>query len=269
MSRIGLRLGGKPAHESQIDHGRRVSWAVRELMEEQKRQQDTYTVTHAADPEEDREGRPPPCVGICYYKKLQALQAKEALLASHNYVVKQEEEDGDGCVSEHCGGEDRVDDLVIFEPIDLDGKLVGLGEEASGDEARKEAEQDLADMDSNTVEASQAEVESSQTESKMADTTQPSAAESSVVDAEQSLTESEPAEIEPNLAESGLGDMDLSLAETESNLIESDLPDLEPNLTESRQGEVVDNVADEEEREANDDEGEYTEDMANHIEPWP
>jgi hypothetical protein len=38
---------------------------------------------------EDREGRPPPCVGICYYKKLQALQAKEDLLASHNYVLKQ------------------------------------------------------------------------------------------------------------------------------------------------------------------------------------
>lgn len=41
MSRIGLRLGGTPAHESQLDHTRRIPWAVKEMMEEEKRQQDT------------------------------------------------------------------------------------------------------------------------------------------------------------------------------------------------------------------------------------
>ena len=64
-----------------------------------------------------------------------------------NFVVQDEEEED--CVTEHCA-EDKVDDLVIFEPIDLDGNLVGL-EEASGDadnEARAQAERDLAEMDS-------------------------------------------------------------------------------------------------------------------------
>ena len=36
---------------------------------------------------EENEGRPPPCVGICYYQKLQALQEREKLL-NHNDVLK-------------------------------------------------------------------------------------------------------------------------------------------------------------------------------------
>jgi hypothetical protein len=39
-----------------------------------------------------------------------------------------------------------VDDLVIFEPIDLDGNLVGL-EEASGEEVRAQAERDIDELE--------------------------------------------------------------------------------------------------------------------------
>ena len=39
-------------------------------------------------PDDDDEARPPPCVGICYYNKLVALEAKEDL-TRHNGVYKQ------------------------------------------------------------------------------------------------------------------------------------------------------------------------------------
>ena len=39
-------------------------------------------------PDDDDEVRPPPCVGICYYNKLVALEAKEDL-TRHNEVYKQ------------------------------------------------------------------------------------------------------------------------------------------------------------------------------------
>ena len=38
MSRIGLTLGKKPAHLNQLDHTRRIPWAVKEMMEEERRQ---------------------------------------------------------------------------------------------------------------------------------------------------------------------------------------------------------------------------------------
>ena len=38
--------------------------------------------------DEDDAGRPPPCIGICYYEKLMALQAKEEML-KHNDVLKE------------------------------------------------------------------------------------------------------------------------------------------------------------------------------------
>ena len=37
----------------------------------------------------DEEDRPQACVGICYYNKLQALEAKEDL-ANHNLVYKEQ-----------------------------------------------------------------------------------------------------------------------------------------------------------------------------------
>jgi hypothetical protein len=40
------------------------------------------------NPDGDDEARPPPCVGICYYNKLVALEAKEDL-TRHNEVYKQ------------------------------------------------------------------------------------------------------------------------------------------------------------------------------------
>lgn len=224
MSRIGLRLGGKPAHESQLEHVRRVSWAVKELQDEEKRQQDSLTFLHA----EDREGRPPPCVGICYYKKLQALQAKEDLLTSHNYVLKQEEEgEEEDCLTGHCaplpeGDLDKVDDLVIFEPIDLDGKLVGL-DDATSDQAEQDRSAVNTEADASIeresrrmeMEVSREEVESNQVEMESNQVEK----ESNQVLMKSNMAEmdSNQAEMEPNPAE-----MESNPAEMESNQAELD-----------------------------------------------
>ncbi|XP_023321637.1 uncharacterized protein LOC111696293 isoform X2 [Eurytemora carolleeae] len=96
MSRIGLRLGGTPAHESQLDHTRRIPWAVKEMMEEEKRQQDTLPFLRRAGLDSaEADGRPPPCIGICYYEKLKALEAREEL-TRHNEVLKED------CETEQC-----------------------------------------------------------------------------------------------------------------------------------------------------------------------
>merc|ERR1712110_1121132 len=36
MSRVGLRLGGKPAHDHQIEHKRKIPWARKQQMMEDK-----------------------------------------------------------------------------------------------------------------------------------------------------------------------------------------------------------------------------------------
>ena len=36
----------------------------------------------------EADGRPPPCIGICYYEKLKALEAREEL-TRHNEVLKE------------------------------------------------------------------------------------------------------------------------------------------------------------------------------------
>ena len=48
----------------------------------------TPRITAGVEEDADDDGRPPPCVGICYYNKLMALEAKEDL-TRHNMVYKQ------------------------------------------------------------------------------------------------------------------------------------------------------------------------------------
>merc|ERR1712071_493002 len=59
------------------------------LAEERKPWQDTR---NRVEEDADDDGRPPPCVGICYYNKLMALEAKEDL-TKHNMVYKQANEE--------------------------------------------------------------------------------------------------------------------------------------------------------------------------------
>merc|ERR1719205_425250 len=91
MNRIGLRLGGKPFHE-QHGHGHRarVPWAVKQMREDllTDQRKPWQDIRNMPTPDGDDEVRPPPCVGICYYNKLVALEAKEDL-TRHNDVYKQ------------------------------------------------------------------------------------------------------------------------------------------------------------------------------------
>merc|ERR1712130_1090647 len=101
MTRIGLRLGGKHNSVShQVGtHRSRVPWAVRIQREEEQ--------------EEGGDGGKA-CVGICYYNKLVALEAKEDL-TRHNEVYKQNIIVPDVvCPGGNCGlnedGKDPVED---------------------------------------------------------------------------------------------------------------------------------------------------------------
>jgi len=103
MSRIGLTLGGRPAHENQIDHTRRIPWAVKEMMEEEQAKQQLPFIKKA-DVAVDGD-RPPPCVGICYYHKLQALQAREEM-TRHNQILKEDCESGE-CTADYKADADK------------------------------------------------------------------------------------------------------------------------------------------------------------------
>merc|ERR1711997_894980 len=82
MSRIGLRLGAAHLKKSALDHKPRTPWAVRNMKEEmlanerkpwQPPKQRQFSESY------EEESRPKACVGICYYNKLMALEAKEDL----------------------------------------------------------------------------------------------------------------------------------------------------------------------------------------------
>lgn len=97
MSRVGLRLGGKPAHEHPVPK-RRIPWAVQQqMMEDQlaamgstaKYIQNSKPDKPSNTEDEDNDGRKA-CVGMCYYKKLKALEEKEDL-TRHNFIYKEED----------------------------------------------------------------------------------------------------------------------------------------------------------------------------------
>merc|ERR1712130_955637 len=119
MTRIGLRLGGKHNSVShQVGtHRSRVPWAVRIQREEEQEEwgkKDKERVrARLAEQEEGGDGGKA-CVGICYYNKLVALEAKEDL-TRHNEVYKQNIIVPDVvCPGGNCGlnedGKDPVED---------------------------------------------------------------------------------------------------------------------------------------------------------------
>merc|ERR1712079_141226 len=120
MSRIGLRLGAAHLKKSALDHKPRTPWAVRNMKEEmlanerkpwqppkQRQFSDSY----------EEESRPKACVGICYYNKLMALEAKEDL-ASHNLVYKDQKEEP--CDNDSACNEMEED--IIFNTEQQEGK---------------------------------------------------------------------------------------------------------------------------------------------------
>merc|ERR1719427_1425338 len=130
MNRIGIRLGGKAYHERgrSHEHQARVPWAVKQMREDLLAEQDKQhwrNTRNRVDPDYDEEGRPPPCVGICYYNKLQALQEKEDM-TNHNEVYKQPDEpcDGDCNVMDEEDNSTNVDNniIVIDEDAHSDSK---------------------------------------------------------------------------------------------------------------------------------------------------
>merc|ERR1711879_159739 len=120
MSRIGLRLGAAHLKKSALDHKPRTPWAVRNMKEEmlanerkpwqppkQRQFSDSY----------EEESRPKACVGICYYNKLMALEAKEDL-ASHNLVYKDQKEEP--CDKDSACNEMEED--IMFNTDQQEGK---------------------------------------------------------------------------------------------------------------------------------------------------
>jgi len=123
MSRIGLRLGAAHIHHhSALDHKPRQPWAVRNMKEEMmanerkpwqppKPKQQLGTT--------DEEDRPTACVGICYYNKLMALEAKEDL-ANHNMVYKnQPKENGEPCDNQSICN-DMDEDITLNDDLRTD-----------------------------------------------------------------------------------------------------------------------------------------------------
>merc|ERR1712018_272047 len=93
MSRIGLRLGAAHLKKSALDHKPRTPWAVKNMKEEmlanERKPWQPPKQSQFSNSMED-EARPKACVGICYYNKLMALEAKEDLV-SPNLVYKEQE----------------------------------------------------------------------------------------------------------------------------------------------------------------------------------
>merc|ERR1719219_1541691 len=106
MTRIGLRLGGKHSSVShQVGtHRSRVPWAVKIQREEEQEEwgkKDKERVRARVAEQEEGEGGKA-FVGICYYNKLVALEAKEEL-TRHNEVYKQNVIPDVGCPGGKCG----------------------------------------------------------------------------------------------------------------------------------------------------------------------
>merc|ERR1712038_1704634 len=129
MSRIGLRLGAAHGHhQSALDHKPRQPWAVRNmkaemLANERKPWQPLKTRQIGNIEEEDR---PTACVGICYYNKLMALEAKEDL-ANHNLVYKDQKEEP--CDNENSACDEMEEDIIF----NTDQQQQGNSQEKSSD----------------------------------------------------------------------------------------------------------------------------------------
>merc|ERR1711997_303967 len=115
MSRIGLRLGAAHLKKSALDHKPRTPWAVRNMKEEmlanERKPWQPPKQRQFSESLED-EARPKACVGICYYNKLMALEAKEDL-ASHNLVYKEQESEPCDINDSACN---EMEEDIIFNP---------------------------------------------------------------------------------------------------------------------------------------------------------
>merc|ERR1711990_10764 len=154
MTRIGLRLGGKHNSVShQVGtHRSRVPWAVRIQREEEQEEwgkKDKERVRARVAEQEEGEGSKA-CVGICYYNKLVALEAKEDL-TRHNEVYKQNVVPDVVCPGGKCGfsedGKDPVEESrrrEVNEAVtgSAEGDVEGEGPDIYIDDAVDEEEEE-------------------------------------------------------------------------------------------------------------------------------
>merc|ERR1711981_903093 len=132
MTRIGLRLGGKHNSVShQVGtHRSRVPWAVRIQREEEQEEwgkKDKERVRARVAEQEEGEGSKA-CVGICYYNKLVALEAKEDL-TRHNEVYKQNVIPDVVCPGGKCGfSEDGKDPVEESRRREVNEAVTGSAE---------------------------------------------------------------------------------------------------------------------------------------------
>merc|ERR1711974_32419 len=154
MTRIGLRLGGKHNSVShQVGtHRSRVPWAVRIQREEEQEEwgkKDKERVRARVAEQEEGEGSKA-CVGICYYNKLVALEAKEDL-TRHNEVYKQNVVPDVVCPGGNCGfsedGKDPVEESrrrEVNEAVtgSAEGDVEGEGPDIYIDDAVDEEEEE-------------------------------------------------------------------------------------------------------------------------------
>merc|ERR1711936_899903 len=132
MTRIGLRLGGKHSSVShQVGtHRSRVPWAVKIQREEEQEEwgkKDKERVRARVAEQEEGDGSKA-CVGICYYNKLVALEAKEEL-TRHNEVYKQNVIPDVVCPGGKCGfSEDGKDPVEESRRRELNEAVTGSAE---------------------------------------------------------------------------------------------------------------------------------------------
>jgi len=141
MSRIGLRLGAAHVHhQSALDHKPRQPWAVRnmkaEMLANERKPWQPLKPRQIGNIEE--EDRPTACVGICYYNKLMALEAKEDL-ANHNLVYKDQPSNN---IPEPCDNinnicNDMEEDITVVDEVgpelSPDSNVIVIDDEAGAE----------------------------------------------------------------------------------------------------------------------------------------
>merc|ERR1712029_729529 len=124
MSRIGLRLGAAhhAHHHSALEHKPRQPWAVRNMKAEMlanERKPWQPPKPRQVPGNLDEEERPTACVGICYYNKLMALEAKEDL-ANHNMVYKEDPKEKDEPCDNQINCNSIDEDITLHDDIYID-----------------------------------------------------------------------------------------------------------------------------------------------------